>query len=167
MSESASQSRPSPPPPPSPAPGVGRRGNSWFINSQTRPIHASEEDETSCQVSESPEPPQRAEHSHHPSANACTGNPFAAYCVASEIPFAAYQKSSNTTDLRSAPKMPWQLCGWAARLESCPWFPTMDTSAGLYLTECIYLLVLENQNPHKIVNLSFTITNQNVKLKVL
>jgi len=28
-----------------------------------------------------------------------------------------------------------------------------------YLTECIYLLVLESQLPHKIVNLLFTITN--------
>ena len=30
---------------------------------------------------------------------------------------------------------------------------------GFYLTECIHLLVLESQTPHKIVNLLFTITN--------
>jgi hypothetical protein len=31
-----------------------------------------------------------------------------------------------------------------------------------YLTECLYQLVLENRFPHKIVDLLFTITNQNI-----
>ena len=35
-----------------------------------------------------------------------------------------------------------------------------------YLTECIYQLVLESQLPHKLVNLLFTITYQNIKLMV-
>ena len=37
----------------------------------------------------------------------------------------------------------------------------------LYLTECIYWLALESQPPHKIVNLLFTITGENVKLTIL
>ena len=36
-----------------------------------------------------------------------------------------------------------------------------------YLTDCIYELVLESQLPHKIVNIMFTITNQNTELTVL
>ena len=37
----------------------------------------------------------------------------------------------------------------------------------LYLTDCIYELVLESQLPHRIVNLLFTITNQNIQLTIL
>ena len=36
-----------------------------------------------------------------------------------------------------------------------------------HLTECIYKLILESHPPHKIVNLLFTITNQNITLKGL
>ena len=36
-----------------------------------------------------------------------------------------------------------------------------------YLTQCVYLLVLESQLPHKIVNLLSTITDQYIKLTVL
>ena len=36
-----------------------------------------------------------------------------------------------------------------------------------HLTGCIYELVLEGQLPYKVVNLLFTITDQNVKLTVL
>ena len=36
-----------------------------------------------------------------------------------------------------------------------------------YLTTCTYQLDLESQLPHKIVNLIFTIINQNMKLTVL
>ena len=36
-----------------------------------------------------------------------------------------------------------------------------------YLTEFIYLLVSESQLPHNIVNLWFTITDQNIELTVL
>ena len=48
-------------------------------------------------------------------------------------------------------------------------WPAQDISEPLqvYLTKCIYQLVLESQHPHKIVNLLFTITNSNIKLTVL
>ena len=35
-----------------------------------------------------------------------------------------------------------------------------------YLTECIHSLVLESQLPHKIVNLSFTISDIKIKLTI-
>ena len=35
------------------------------------------------------------------------------------------------------------------------------------LTECIYVRVLERQLPHKIVNLLFTIADQDIKLMIL
>ena len=38
---------------------------------------------------------------------------------------------------------------------------------GVDLTECIHLVVLESQLPHKIANLLFSITNQNIELTVL
>jgi hypothetical protein len=37
----------------------------------------------------------------------------------------------------------------------------------IHLTECVNRMVLESQLPHKIVNLLFTITNQDNKLTIL
>ena len=50
--------------------------------------------------------------------------------------------------------------------------PRMDASAPgateqVHLAECVYSSVLESRLPHKIVDLLFTITIQNVKLTVL
>ena len=36
-----------------------------------------------------------------------------------------------------------------------------------HLTECINQTILENELPHKIVNLLFTVTDQNIKLTIL
>ena len=40
-------------------------------------------------------------------------------------------------------------------------------SLQVYLTQCIDQMVSESQLPHKIVNLLFTIINQNIKLTIL
>ena len=56
--------------------------------------------------------------------------------------------------------------------KTCPARSSVETALNprlvrMYLTECIYQLVLESQLPHKIVNMLFTITYQMIKLTVL
>ena len=69
---------------------------------------------------------------------------------------------------------PWHLCTnrikYTHDIETMIPVHTSLIAAGLrysFLTECIYLFVLESQFPHKIVNLVFAITNSNIKLTVL
>ena len=64
-------------------------------------------------------------------------------------------------------------CGSVQELQIQPQEEQEEKAAGCStgtqspLTECIYSLVLESQRPHKIVNLLFTITNEDIKLTVL
>ena len=52
-------------------------------------------------------------------------------------------------------------CELVVRLQGAP------DQVQIHLTECVNSLVLESHLPHKIVNLSFTIAYQNIKLTVL
>ena len=57
--------------------------------------------------------------------------------------------------------------GGAGDLSNAVRFRGSISCRRFHLTERIYELVLESQLPHKIVNLLFTITNQNNELTVL